>query len=152
MAWSAPSNDLNQCWNIVNSNIRNKFQWNLKRNFYIFIHENEFENVCEMAAILSRPQCVNSSRRRNVFNSVNYTMSGSDNSSSLVRRQVIIWTHAGFLSTRILRTSISDIWIKIQQFSYKKKLKMPFVKWLSFCPDFNVLIEMTGWNWRLHWR
>ena len=26
----------------------------------IFIHENEFESVvCEMAAILSRPQCVN---------------------------------------------------------------------------------------------
>ena len=26
----------------------------------IFIHENAFENVvCEMAAILSRPQCVN---------------------------------------------------------------------------------------------
>ena len=48
-----------QCWNIVNWNLRNKLQWNLKRNSYIFIHKNAFENVvCEMAAICSRPQCV----------------------------------------------------------------------------------------------
>ena len=32
-------------------NLRNKLQWNLKRNSYIFIQENAFENViCEMAA------------------------------------------------------------------------------------------------------
>ena len=32
---------------------------NFKRNSYIFIKENAFENVVsEMAAILSRPQCV----------------------------------------------------------------------------------------------
>ena len=32
--------------------IRNKLQWNLNRNSYIFIHENAFENVvCKMAAI-----------------------------------------------------------------------------------------------------
>ena len=54
-----PSRYQNQCWNIVNLNLRNKFQWNLKRNSYIFIQENAFENViCEMAAILLRPQCV----------------------------------------------------------------------------------------------
>ena len=53
------SDNLNQCWNIVNSNIRNKFQWNLKRNSNIFIQGNAFENVvCEMAVILYRPQCV----------------------------------------------------------------------------------------------
>ena len=51
---------LNQCWNIVNSKLRNKLQWNKKRNSYIFVQENAFENVvCEMAAILSQPQCVN---------------------------------------------------------------------------------------------
>ena len=44
---------------IVNSKLRNKLQWNLNRNSYIFIQENTFENVvCEMVAILSRPQCV----------------------------------------------------------------------------------------------
>ena len=37
----------------------NKLQWNFNRNSNIFIQENAFENVvCEMASILSRPQCV----------------------------------------------------------------------------------------------
>ena len=36
------------------------FSENLGGNSYIFIQENAFEMVvCEMAAILSRPQCVN---------------------------------------------------------------------------------------------
>ena len=60
VAWLAPSHYLNQCWNIVNLNLRNKFRWNLKRNSCIFVKENAFENVVyEMAFILSRPQCVN---------------------------------------------------------------------------------------------
>ena len=38
----------------------NKFQWNFIWISYIYIQENAFEKVvCEMAAILSRPQCVN---------------------------------------------------------------------------------------------
>ena len=53
---------LNQCWNIVNSNLKNELRCNIKRNSCIFIQENVFENVvCEMASILSRPRCVNSS-------------------------------------------------------------------------------------------
>ena len=45
---------------IVNWTPWNKPQWNINRNSYIFIQENAFQNtVCEMAAILSRPQCVN---------------------------------------------------------------------------------------------
>ena len=55
---SAPSHYLNQHWNIVNWTLRNKLQWNFNRNSNIFIQENAFESVCEMAAILSRPQCV----------------------------------------------------------------------------------------------
>ena len=44
---------------MVISNPRNEFQWNLKQNSHIFIHENAFENVvCQMTEILSRPQCV----------------------------------------------------------------------------------------------
>ena len=51
---------LNQCWNIVNSNLRNKLQWNFKGDLYSFIQVNAFENVVwKMAAIFSRPQCVN---------------------------------------------------------------------------------------------
>ena len=60
VAWSVPSHYLNQSWNIVNLNLRNKFQWNVNRNSYFFSQESAFENVfCEMAAILSRPQCDN---------------------------------------------------------------------------------------------
>ena len=62
VAWTAPSHYLNHCWNIVNWALRNKFQWNFNRNSNIFIQENALENVvCEMASILFRPQCVNSS-------------------------------------------------------------------------------------------
>ena len=48
------------CLDIVNSNIRNKLQWNLKRISNIFSQENAIEIiVCEMAAILSRGRWVN---------------------------------------------------------------------------------------------
>ena len=41
------------------SNLGNKSQWILKQNSRIFIQENASQNIiCEMAAILSRPQCV----------------------------------------------------------------------------------------------
>ena len=39
------SHYLNQCWNIINWTHRNKLQWKLNRNSYIFIQENVFENV-----------------------------------------------------------------------------------------------------------
>ena len=56
---TAPSHCLNQSRNLVNWTFRNKLQWNLNRNPYIFIPENAFENVvCKTATILSRPQCV----------------------------------------------------------------------------------------------
>ena len=55
-----PSHYLNQGWNIVNWTLKNKIQWNFNLYLNIFIQENAFENVvCEMAAILCRPQCVN---------------------------------------------------------------------------------------------
>ena len=54
-----PSHYLNQSWYIVNWTLRNKLQWNLNRNSYIFIQENAFENIVwKMASILPRPQCV----------------------------------------------------------------------------------------------
>ena len=60
--------------NAVNSNLRNKFQRNLKRNSYIFSQENPFENVvCEMAAILSRGKWVNEGKpfQNSVNNAIN---------------------------------------------------------------------------------
>ena len=41
----APSHYPNQCWLIVNWKPGNKHQWNLNRNFIIFIQENTFEIV-----------------------------------------------------------------------------------------------------------
>ena len=32
IGWTAPSHYLNQCWIIVNWNLRNKLEWNLRRN------------------------------------------------------------------------------------------------------------------------
>ena len=76
-----------QCWDIVNWNLRNKLQWNLKRNSYIFIQENAFENVVwKMAAILSRPQCVNEQILTNV---------------SFTRKQSIVETEREFLKGAI---------------------------------------------------
>ena len=60
VAWPVPSHYLSQCWDIVDWALGNNFLGNLNRNLYIFIHENPFENgVWTMAAIWSRPQCVN---------------------------------------------------------------------------------------------
>ena len=60
VTWQAPSYYLNWRWNIVNWTLRNKLQWNLNRNSYIFIQENAFENVVwKMVVILCQPQCVN---------------------------------------------------------------------------------------------
>ena len=40
--------------------MRNKLQWSVNRNSYIFIQENAFEIVvCEIAVILPRPLYVN---------------------------------------------------------------------------------------------
>ena len=59
LTWSAPSYNQNQCWNIVYSHLRNKFQWHLYRKSNIFIQENALENVVyEMASNLSWPHCV----------------------------------------------------------------------------------------------
>ena len=44
VACSAPSHYLNQCCLVVNWIARNKFQWNVNRNYYIFIQENGLEN------------------------------------------------------------------------------------------------------------
>ena len=56
----APSHYLNQCWDIVNSVLGNKLQWNFNHKSNIFIKENASENVvCEMASTLPQPQCVN---------------------------------------------------------------------------------------------
>ena len=55
----SPNHYLEQCWLIFNWSLRNKHQWNFDQNSNIFIEANPFQNVWKMAAMLSRPQCVN---------------------------------------------------------------------------------------------
>ena len=45
VGWAVPSHYMNQWWKSVRWALRNKLQWNLNRNSYIFIQENKFENV-----------------------------------------------------------------------------------------------------------
>ena len=59
--------ELNKCWNVVNSNFRNKLQRNLKRNSYIFIQENAFEYIiCEC-----NYEIMNDSCKQQILNSLN---------------------------------------------------------------------------------
>ena len=144
VAWLAPSHYLNQCWNIVNGTLRNKLQWNLKQNSYIFIHENAFENVIyEMGAISSRPQCVNvfSVLVMDTYASVKWVITGSGNGLLPVQCQAITWTNADLLSFGPLERNFSEIWLKICNFSIMKMhLKMPSAKW-PFWPGGDELMD-----------
>ena len=54
----------NQCWLIVNWTLKNKIRQNFIRDLNIFTEEKTFKNVvCNMTAITSQPQCVNSAWR-----------------------------------------------------------------------------------------
>ena len=44
VTWTVQTHYLNQWWDIVDWTLRNKLQWNLNWNSYIFIKENAFEN------------------------------------------------------------------------------------------------------------
>ena len=71
VACLAPNHSLIQCWLIVNWTLRNKLQWNVKRNTKVSIHENAFENaVCKLASIFSMRISINACNRR--FLSSNY--------------------------------------------------------------------------------
>ena len=69
-----------------------------------------------------------------------YTTTGSDNGLSPGRRHAIIWTIAGIFLIGPLGTNFSEIFIRIQTFSFKKMhLKMSSAKWRPFCLGLNVL-------------
>ena len=55
-------------WKAINWTTENIFQWNLNQNTVTFMQEDVFENVvCEIAAILSRPQYL---KRYDVHNQI----------------------------------------------------------------------------------
>ena len=78
------------------------------------------------------------------------TIIGSDNGLSPGRRQAIIWTNAGILLIRTLRTNFSDSLSEIRAFSFKKMhLKMSSGKWRPSCLGLNVLrVQITTFQ---HW-
>ena len=56
------------------------------------------------------------------------------------RCQAIIWTNAGILSIRTLRTNVNEIEIEIHTFSFQKpNLKISSAKWWPFCLGLNML-------------
>ena len=95
VACTVPSHYLNQCWNIVNWTPRNKLQWTLNWNSYIFIQENACENVVwTMAAILSRPQCVKKRLWICCQLSLKYSKSTSHGSpKDMQAMDVHLWVH-----------------------------------------------------------
>ena len=72
---------------------------------------------------------------------VNWVIIPSCNGSVYAWHQAIIWTYHDLLSMRPSWTNFSEIWIKIQYFSFiKMYLKMPSAKLRPFCfslPVFN---------------
>ena len=92
VAWSAPSHYLNQCWNIVDSTLGNKLQWNFNRNSNIFIQENAFKNVvCELASICLGLNVLTSVRS----NLCEKPLDISDGSSSLMVLVILLKSYWG---------------------------------------------------------
>ena len=134
---------MNQCWNMVNLKLRNKFQLNLKQNSHIFFQENAFENVIgEMVAICLGLNLLTHWGRVTHICVGKLTTIGSDNGLSPERRQAIIWTNAGILLIGPLGPNFSEILIEIQTFSMKKiRLKMSPAKCCSFRLGLNGLSD-----------
>ena len=73
----------------------------------------------------------------------NLTTNSSDNGLSPGRRQTIIWRNVGILSIEPLGTNLSEIWIEIKTFSFKKiHLKLSSGN-RPFCLGLNVLKAVT---------
>ena len=61
------------------------------------------------------------------------------------RRQAFIWYNSGILSIGCRETNFNEIFIKIQQFSFKKMhLHISSGKWQPFCLSLNVLMMVWG--------
>ena len=78
------------------------------------------------------------------------TIIGSDDGLSPGRRQVIIWTNAGYLLIWPLGTNFNEVLIGIQTFLFKKMhSKMSSAKWGPFCLGLNVLIDNHTNVWEI---
>ena len=81
---------------------------------------NQTKTLCSWKYLIIRYWYpVNSLRPSEAYMSVDKTTVASNNGLSPVRHWAIIWTNTGLLLIGPLGTNVSDIGIKIQQFSYK---------------------------------
>ena len=79
------------------------------------------------------------------INLTDWVIADFGNDLSPVRRQAITRTNTDSLSIGTPGTNVNEIWIKIQQFSFKKTyLKISSVKWQSCCLGLNVSILSAG--------
>ena len=83
--------------------------------------------------------------------SVKLTIIGSDYGLLPGRHQAITLTNAGMVLIRPLGKKISEIFIEIQTFPFKKMhLKTSSAKWRPFCPGLDVfikgIVEEYPWN------
>ena len=74
-----------------------------------------------------------------IYASVNWISIGLGNGLSSIRHQATTWTNAYLFSIEPIGTNSSEIWMKIQNFSFKKKhLKTLSVKRRTFCPGLGM--------------
>ena len=87
----------------------------------------------KMSAILLRPVLTHWGRGTHICIS-KFIIISSDNGLLPGQHQAFIWTNDGILLIGPLGTNLSEAFIKIYTFSFKKMhLKMLFVKWHPFC-------------------
>ena len=83
-----------------------------------------------------------------IYASMNWVSIGSYNGLSPIRHQIIIQTNARLLSIGPLGTNVSEILIKIINFSFTKiHLKMSSAKWRPFGPGGWVKREFLCGQW-----
>ena len=149
VAYSMPSHYINQWWVVVNWTLRNKRQWDFNQSTKLFIKQSAYQNiVCEMAALLSRPQCVKcvttnhihdghatitSYRPEDAYMHKELALIGLENSLSLVHHKAITWS----------KYWINVNWAHRNELTFEEKnisgRENEFAKWRTLFSGVNLL-------------
>ena len=115
------------------------YKWRISAHFnYLLIKVNPFPQRVPPSSIIALTPPPPSAAY------MNWVSIDSDNGLSPVRRLAITWTNAHLLSIGPFGTKFSEIWIKIQNFSFKKlHLNTSSAKWRPFCQDEDELKSYT---------
>ena len=139
--WLDKKHHPSQCRLVVNWTMRNKIYSNLNWNTNMSFQGKAFKMLSANCLSFYFGLNVLSQWGRVTHICISkLTNIGSDNGLVPGRHQAITWTNAALLSIGPLWTNFSEIWIKIQKFSFlKMHLKMSSGNWRPFCPGLNVL-------------